>query len=309
MTPPPHVVRRVHRRHVIMLVALAAIWGSSFMFIKVAVRELAPADVVFGRVLVGMLALLPAIPFFGGSRQLLAELRRFWWPLTILSVANVMVPFWLLAWSEKRLDSGLAAVLQASMPLFTALLAFGFSRTARVGGSRLVGVVVGFVGVILLVGAQPRGDVLSALAVLLTALCYAASALYAGERLREAPAIVPSIGTLIVATVVTLPFGLAQLPDHTPSWKAIGSIAALGALGLSAAYLLYFELITGAGASYAALVTYLVPALALFYGAVFLGEPVTVAAVTGLALIVVGVALGTGVAWPLRRRASVASSP
>jgi drug/metabolite transporter (DMT)-like permease len=292
-----------------MLLALAAIWGSSFMFIKVAVRELSPGDVVFGRVLIGMLGLLPAVPFLGGRRRLLRELKRFWWPLTVLAIMNVTIPFWLLAWSEKRLDSGLAAVLQASMPLFTALLALVYSRDARVSGLRLVGVVVGFVGVVLLVGAQPRGDILSALAVLLTALCYAASALYAGERLREAPAIIPSLGTLLIASVTTLPLGLAQLPDHMPSGKAIGSLVALGALGLSAAYLLYYELITGAGASYAALVTYLVPALALFYGAVFLGEPVTAVAVGGLALIVAGVALGTGVARPLRRRASVASSP
>jgi drug/metabolite transporter (DMT)-like permease len=291
-----------------MLIALAAIWGSSFMFIKVAVEEVTPGEVVFGRVLVGALALLPAVPFVLGWERLRVELRRYLFPLVLLAFFNAALPFWLLAWSEKRLDSGLAAVLQASTPLFTALLAFGFSRSDRVTGARLLGVMIGFVGVVLLVGVQPSGDVLSALAVLLTALCYAGSSLYAGARLSGAPPMVTSLGALGLATLMTLPLGIAQLPDETPSWKAIGSIVALGALGLSVAYLLYFALIAGAGASYAVLVTYLVPALALVYGAVFLDEAVTASALVGLALILAGVALGTGT-LRLPRRAPVGETP
>jgi drug/metabolite transporter (DMT)-like permease len=278
-----------------MLLALAAIWGSSFMFIKVAVREVTPGEVVFGRVLIGTLALLPAVPFLGGWRSTWAGLRRDAGPLLLLGIFNAALPFWLLAWSEKRLDSGLAAVLQASMPLFTALFAYWFARSQRVTGARLWGVVIGFLGVLLLVGAQPSGDVLSALAVLLTAVLYAGSSVYAGIRLRETPALVTSLGALGFATLATLPLGLTELPGQTPSGKAVGSIFALGAVGLSIAYLLYFTLIAGAGAPYAALVTYLVPALALVYGAVFLGEPVTASAVGGLLLILGGVALGTGV--------------
>jgi uncharacterized membrane protein len=113
-------------------------------------------------------------------------------------------------------------------------------------------------------------------------------------RLRDSPALVTSLGALGFATLVTLPLGLSELPHEAPSWKAIASIVALGAVGLSIAYLLYFTLIAGEGAPYAALVTYLVPALALVYGAVFLGEEVTASAVGGLALILAGVALGTG---------------
>jgi drug/metabolite transporter (DMT)-like permease len=291
-----------------MLLALAAIWGSSFMFIKVAVRELAPAEVVFGRVLVGALTLLAVIPFTHGTRRAASDFRRFFGPLLVLAVINVCVPFWLLAWSEKRLDSGLAGVLQASMPLFTALLALRFSRGDRVTGARLVGVMVGFVGVVLLVGAQPRGDVLSALAVLLTAFCYAVSVLYAGARLGDAPVLVTSVGPLVLATLLSLPLGIAQAPDQVPSWKAIGSIIALGSLGLAVAYLLYFAIIVGAGPSYAALVTYLVPALALAYGAIFLDESITASAIGGLGLILLGVALGTGT-LRARRRAVACETP
>ena len=277
-----------------MLLALAAIWGSSFMFIKVAVGEVTPGEVVFGRVLTGTLALLPAVPFLGGWGPTWAGLRRWAGPLLLLGIFNAALPFWLLAWSEKRLDSGLAAVLQASMPLFTALFAYWFTRSQRVTGMKLVGVFVGFLGVLLLVGVQPSGDILSALAVLLTALMYAGSSVYAGVVLRETPALVTSLGALGFATLATLPLGLTELPGQVPSWKVIGSIFALGAVGLSIAYLLYFTLIAGAGAPYAALVTYLVPALALFYGAVILDEPVTASAVGGLLLILAGVALGTG---------------
>ena len=169
-TGPGYVFPSVGRRHLTMLLALAAIWGSSFMFIKVAVRELEPGVVVFGRVFVATLALLPAVPFMIGWRRLFTELRRFARPLVVLALFNASIPFWLLAWGEERLDSGVAAVLQASTPLFTALLAFGFSRSDRVGGARLIGVVVGFLGVVLLIGAQPQGDWLAALAVLLTAV-------------------------------------------------------------------------------------------------------------------------------------------
>jgi drug/metabolite transporter (DMT)-like permease len=291
-----------------MLIVLAAIWGASFMFIKVAVEEVTPGEVVFGRVLIGALALLPAVPLLIGWRRLFAQLRRYVFPLVVLGVFNASVPFWLLAWGEKRLDSGLAAVLQASTPLFTALIAFGFSHSDRVTGARLLGVVIGFLGVVLLVGAQPSGDVLSALAVLGSALCYAGSALYAGVRLLEAPPIVTSLGTLVVATLATLPLGVAQFPDQVPSWEAIGSIVALGALGLSVAYLLYFAIIAGAGASYAVLVTYLVPALALGYGAVLLDEPITASALGGLALILLGVGLGTGT-LRLPRRGPVSEMP
>jgi drug/metabolite transporter (DMT)-like permease len=284
----------MNRRPLPMLLALAAIWGSSFMFIKVAVREVTPGEVVFGRVLTGTLALLPAVPFLGGWGPTWAGLRRWAGPLLLLGIFNAALPFWLLAWSEKRLDSGLAAVLQASMPLFTALFAYWFTRSQRVTGMKLVGVFVGFLGVLLLVGAQPSGDILSALAVLLTALLYAGSSVYAGVVLRETPALVTSLGALGFATLATLPLGVSEWPSQTPSWEVIGSIVALGAVGLSIAYLLYFTLIAGAGAPYAALVTYLVPALALFYGAVFLDEPVTASALGGLLLILGGVALGTG---------------
>jgi len=294
------------RRYVLMLLALAAIWGASFMFIKIAVRSIDPATLAFWRTGLGALGLLPIAPLVVGGRATLAQLRRSARPLAVLGLLNAAIPFWFLNWSETRIDSGLAAVLQASTPLFAALLALRFSHADRVTGGRLGGVLVGFVGVALLVGVQPEGDVVAAVAVLATALCYAAAALYGGRRLGHLSPLTVALGTMLWATAFSAPLGLAHTPDTLPGWKALASVAVLGFAGLSVAYVLYFAIINGVGAPRAVLVTYLVPALALGYGVVFLDEALTVSALIGLLLILAGVTLGSGV---LRaRRAGVASA-
>jgi drug/metabolite transporter (DMT)-like permease len=292
-----------------MLLALAALWGASFMFIKVGVRELAPGTLICFRLALGTLTLLPVALVTVGARDLRRQLRAAAVPLLLVGLFNSALPITVLAWAEKRVDSGLAAVIQASAPLFTALLALRFSRGEIVTGSRLVGLLVGFGGVAMLVGVQPSGDVLSAAAITFTAFCYAVAALYSARALVDVPPLVTAVGALGSSTLMLVPFAIAQPPDGLPGWKVTGSLLALGILGTGVAYVLYYALLAGAGASRSILITYLVPALALGYGAILLDEPVTVAAVAGLALVLGGVALGTGVARPLRRRASVASAP
>jgi drug/metabolite transporter (DMT)-like permease len=292
-----------------MLLVLAALWGASFMFIKVGVRELAPGTLICFRLALGTLTLLPVALVTLGARELRRQLAAAAGPLLLVALFNSALPITVLAWAEKRVDSGLAAVIQASAPLFTALLALRFSRTEVVTGARLVGLLVGFGGVALLVGVQPSGDVLSAVAITFTALCYAVAALYSARALAEVPALVTAVGALGAATLMLVPFAIVQPPNGVPGGKVTGSLLALGILGTGVAYVLYYALLAGAGASRSILITYLVPAIALAYGAVILDEPVTMAAVAGLALVLGGVALGTGVARPLRRRAPVASPP
>ena len=292
-----------------MLLALAALWGASFMFIKVGVRELAPGTLICFRLALGTLTLLPVALLRVGPRELGRSLRGAAGPLVLVALLNSALPITLLAWGEKRVDSGLAAVIQASAPLFTALLALRFSRREVVAGSRLVGLVVGFGGVALLVGVQPSGDILSALAITFTAFSYAVAALYSARALADLQPLVTAVGALGSATLMLAPFAVASPPHGVPGWKVTASLLALGILGTGVAYVLYYALLAGAGASQSILITYLVPAFALAYGAILLGEPLTVAAVFGLALVLGGVALGTGVARPLRRRAPIASSP
>jgi len=288
-----------------MLLALAGLWGASFMFIKIGVRELEPTTLVCVRLGIGALALLPVALATLGARAVVRETHAAWRPLVAIGLVNSAIPITSISWAETHIDSGLTAVIQASAPLFTALLALRFAQHDRVGGARLVGLVLGFGGVALLVGAQPSGDVLAALAVTFSALCYAVAAIYSARELVDVPPLVSAIGALSAASLALLPFALFQLPSHFPSWKVTGAVLALSIGGTSLGYVLYYALLSGAGASRSILITYLVPALALAYGAVFLGEPVAAAAVGGLALVLAGVALGTGVVRPARGREQV----
>jgi drug/metabolite transporter (DMT)-like permease len=294
------------RRPIVLLLALSLVWGSSFMFIRVADRQVAPSSLILGRLGLATLALLVAVPALVGRRAAWAGTRAHWPALVVVGLLNAAVPFWLLAWGETRIDSGLASIIQASVPIFNALVAFGFFRDERVTGRRLLGVAIGFVGVAVLVGAQPHAKLLGALAVVATALCYAVGGLLAKRYLETAGPHVTSLGTTAVAAVAVLPAGIVQAPQQVPGWKALGSIAVLGVVCTAFAYLLFFTIIVRAGAGYAALVTYLIPPVALAYGAIFLGERVGGSAVLGLVLILAGVALGTRRrAVALRRTAEV----
>ena len=289
------------RRDALLLLVLSAIWGASFVFIKLGVDAFEPSVVAFGRLFLGSLLLVALLPGRGGLAPLRAHLR----PVIILAALNNAIPFWLLGFAETRLDSGLTAVIQAAAPIFTVVLASRIDATQRVTGARLAGVGVGFVGVVLLVGVQSGGDLVAALAVLGVALCYAASVLLAGVTMRGMPPLQVSLGQLFFAALLLAPFAILQRPDHVPPAKAWLAIVALGILSTGIAYLLYFALIASAGASHAILVTYLVPAFALVYGAVFLDEAVTAVALSGLVLVLAGTALATGLARA--RAASVTS--
>ena len=274
-----------------MLLALAAIWGSAFMFTRIALRDLEPATLILLRIGSGALALGLFVRLSGAR---LTSLRPFVWPLALLGLVNTAVPFFLIAWGQQHIDSGLAAILNASAPLFTAVFALAVDHSQRVTGLRLAGVAVGFAGVVLLVGFENGGGLATegALAVVAASACYAIAGLYAGRRLAGLPFPLVAFGTLVWATLFVLPLGLLEVT--TPGWESLLSVLFLGVVATGAAYLLYFGLIAGAGVSRAILVTYLVPSLALLYGAVFLDEPVKALSIAGLALVLAGVALGTG---------------
>jgi drug/metabolite transporter (DMT)-like permease len=296
------------RRPAVILSLLALIWGASFMLIKIADRELAPATLILGRV--GSAALLlAAIAFVRlGPRATLAELRAAWRWLVVVGLVNTAVPFWLLSWGETRIDSGLASIIQGAVPIFNALLAFAFFREARVSGLRLLGLAIGFVGVALLVGAQPQGKLLGALAVVAMALCYAIGTLIAGRHLRGTPPLVVALASTAVSTVAALPAGILQAPSEMWHGETIMAILVLGFVGTAIAYLLFFALIQRAGPNYATLVTYLVPPIALAYGAIFLDESFGLTAFVALALILAGVALATGSVRLASRRAARAEA-
>jgi drug/metabolite transporter (DMT)-like permease len=277
------------RRDAVLLVALSFIWGASFLFIKVAVRQFDPLALVWLRVTLAAAVLVPAVLLLVG-RPALAQAHAAAGRLVVLGVMNSALPFALIAWAETRIGSGLAAILQAAAPLFTVMIVTRLGHE-RVVGWRLAGFLTGFAGVVLLVGAHAGGQLLAALAVILAALSYAAAGVFVAEKLQDTEPLVVAAGSMIGATILTAPFGLATLPTSVPAWKESASVAVLGVVGTGIAYVMYFIVIRRAGASRSILVTYLVPPVALAYGALLLGERVEAAAVAGLVLILGGVGL------------------
>jgi drug/metabolite transporter (DMT)-like permease len=305
-------LRRMSRLYLPLLISLAAIWGASFMFIKVAGRELEPTTMMFGRTTLAALLLVAFLATRVGPREAGARLRRAGLAPYSLGVVTAALPFTLIAWGERHVDSGVAAIANASMPIFVALLALRFRHSERSSGLRLVGVVVGIAGVAVLAGVNPRGGwwaVAGTLAVVLASIAYAVGSLWAQHLVERESALVITTASLIGAALALLPFGLAQLPDSIPGWKVIGSVVALGVAGTAIGQLIYYRMIETDGSARTSLVTYLLPVTALFYGAGLLGEPITVGELVGLVLILAGVAFGSGMVRSVWRRRQPAPAP
>lgn len=298
----------MRRGYVAPLLLLAAIWGSSFMWIEIALRDLTPAATMTGRLLFALAALGAVLAVRRGPAQAVRCLRQFGWPGVVLGLITTALPFWLIAWGQTRIDSGIAAIGNASMPIFVALIAIRFARHERVTGWRAFGIALGIVGVGVLVGVDPQGGwsgVVGTLAVILAAVCYAAGSLYSQHKLGDSSGLLVSTASAFWGTLVILPFGIVQGPSELPGWEALAAVGVLGLVGTAVGLLMYLDLIERHGSSRASLVVYLLPPTALFYGAVFLDEPLRLTAILGLALILGGVALGSGVVRPIRRRQPV----
>jgi drug/metabolite transporter (DMT)-like permease len=302
----------VVRGYVPLLLIVAAIWGASYLFIKVAVDEIEPTAMMELRLILAALVLVPFVVIRLGGERAVAELRATGAGAWILGAVNMAIPFTLIAWGEKHIDSGIAAIANASVPIFVVALAVKYRPSERARGIRLVGVLVGFAGVGVLTGLHPEGGwwaVAGTLAVVVASLSYAVANLYTQNRFPTTSPLVIAASSSVAAAIVLLPFALFQLPDEMPSLKALGSVAALGIAGTAIALLFFYRMLTHYGAARASLVTYLLPPFALFYGVVFLDEVVTLNAAFGLVLILAGVALGSGVLRLARRRTPAPATP
>jgi drug/metabolite transporter (DMT)-like permease len=210
---------------------------------------------------------------------------------------NAAIPFWLVAWGEQYIDSSVAAIAQSTVPIFTFLIAARVLPAEHVGPARIAGVALGFLGVAVLAGLDPRGGwwvLAGTLAVVLSSLSYAVGGVYGQIRVQTVSGPVLATGSMLAGGLILLPLALAQLPDDTPSVEAIGGVLALTLLGTAFGQLILFRMLRLFGSRRLSLVTYLIPAFALVYGSTFLDEPLTPAAIGGLALILAGVALGSG---------------
>jgi drug/metabolite transporter (DMT)-like permease len=294
----------VTRSYAPLLLILAAIWGASYLFIKVAVGDLEPTVMMALRMLIAAVLLIGFLAASEGTREALKHVATAWRPGVIFGVVNGALPFTLIAWGEKHIDSGVAAIANASVPIFVAILAIRFKPSERSSGLRLVGIVVGLAGVGVLVGVNPEGGwwaVGGTLAVVLASLSYAAGGLYGQHVVGYLSGPVIAAASMLYGGLLLLPFALVQLPDHAPGWKAIGSVLGLAVAGTAAGQLILFRTLRLFGAARLSLVTYLLPVTALIYGALILDEPLRASALGGLVLILGGVALGSGVWRPVRR--------
>jgi drug/metabolite transporter (DMT)-like permease len=302
----------VVRGYVPLLLIVAGIWGASYLFIKVAVREIEPTAMMDLRLILASAVLVPFLVLRLGAGGAVAELRATGWGAVILGISNMAFPFVLIAWGEKHIDSGVAAIANATVPLFVALLAIRFNPSERVRGWRLVGVFLGLLGVAVLSGLHPEGGwwgVAGAVAVVVASLSYASANLFTQHRFPQTSPLVITTASCLAASLVLLPFALVQLPDQMPSWKALASVAALGIAGTALALLFFYAMLNRYGASRASLVTYLLPPFALVYGVLFLDEQIALNVLLGLALILAGVALGSGLLQLARRRPAAPATP
>jgi drug/metabolite transporter (DMT)-like permease len=284
--------------------ALAAIWGASYFFIKVGVRDFEPTVLITLRLLIAAALLIAFLVARDGGRAALGGIGRTWREGLVFGVINGALPFTLIAWGEKHIDSGVAAIANASVPIFVALLAIWFKPSERSSGLRLVGICLGLGGVAVLAGVHPQGGwwaVAGTLAVVVASFSYAAGGLYGQHVSRHVTGPVMAASSMFYGGLVLLPFALIQLPDRLPGWKSVGSLLGLAVAGTAIAQLLLFRVLQLYGAARLSLVTYLLPVTALIYGSLILDEPLRTSMLGGLALILGGVALGSGAWRPLRR--------
>jgi drug/metabolite transporter (DMT)-like permease len=232
-----------------------------------------------------------------GGRRAAAEVTTNWRPALFLGAFNAALPFWLVAWGEKHIDSSVAGIAQSTVPIFAFLIALRFLPHEHVGPARIAGVALGFLGVVVLAGFDPRGGwmaVTGTLAVVLASLSYASAGVYGQLRVRTVAGPVLATGSMLAGGLILLPLALFQLPSHVPDVEAIASILALTILGTALGQLVLFRMLRLFGTRRLSLVTYLMPGFAVVYGAVLLDEAVSAAALGGLALILGGVALASG---------------
>lgn len=273
---------------------LSVLWGGSFFFSKVALYELSPFMVVLVRVALAAFALNLVI-LARGHRM--PGTPRLWGMFAVMGLLNNLIPFSLIFWGQTQISGSLAAILNATTPLWTVLLANFFTRDERLSGRRLTGVLIGISGVVIVIGPDALrglgGNVLAQLAVLGATLSYAFASIF-GRRFAGVPPLYTATGQVTSTTVLMMPIVLFLDPQALttmPSLPTIGALVGLALLSTALAYIVYFSLLASAGATNLLLVTMLIPVSALLLGATFLNEQLSIVQCMGLVVI------GAGLIW------------
>ena len=296
----------MRRRDVAELLALAALWGGSFLFMRVAVPAFGPLALAFLRVFGAALILVPLL----ATRGELAAVRRHWRPIAVVGFVNSALPFLCFAYAALTINAGLSAIFNSATPLFAAIIAWLWLGD-RMTPLRIVGLAIGFTGVLWIGWDKaefgPGGSAAAIGACLLATISYGIAPSLTKRRLGGVPPLAVAAGSQVAAALFLAVPALLAWPALAPSAHAWTMIALLAFFGTGLAYLLYFRLIANAGPANAVAVTYLIPIFAVAWGGIFLGERLTLPLVAGCAVIFVGTALATGM-LPTSSRRGVASA-
>jgi len=270
---------------------LGFIWGSSYLFIKLAVEDFGTFTLVALRLLIGAALLWTVVAL---AHQPLPRERRVYGHLLVMALINITIPFLLITWAEQSVESSLAAILTAPVPLFAIILSAIFLTDEPIRVNGLVGLLIGFVGVVIITSpglTQAGGTPVAELALLGAAFSYACGAVYSRRNVRGLAPMIPAVFQVSFAAIIT--GSLALLAEHpwtmTPDLQSIGSIIWLGLLGSGVAYLLVFRLFQAWGATRTTLVAYVIPAVGIVLGFLVLDEPIDARILLGTALIVAGI--------------------
>jgi drug/metabolite transporter (DMT)-like permease len=272
-------------RDTIQLLVLGALWGASFLFMRVAAPEFTPIPLIALRVGIAAIVLSVFVALRGGF----APIRKNFGALTFVGAANSAIPFSLFAYATLSLTAGFSAVLNATVPLFGAVIAVLWLRQ-RLENAKIVGLVVGFAGVVILVRHKLSFDAegLAIGAGITAAILYSIVGYYTKHRLSGVDPLAISAGSQIASTLLIAIPAIALWPEQTPTARAWGAAVALGVACTALAYLLYFRLLASVGPAKAMIVTYLIPAFGIAWGALFLSEPITIDMLIGGLVILVG---------------------
>jgi drug/metabolite transporter (DMT)-like permease len=275
------------------LLLLGIIWGASFLFMRIAVPEFGAVALAEMRVAIAAMILLAALTWRGGVRQMIVLAA----PLTVVGVVSSALPFLLFAWATLTITAGTAAVVNATAPLFGALVGYLWLRD-RLRPLQSLGLAIGFAGILILlwdrIAVSVDGAAWAIGACLLAALSYGVAVNFTKRNLTGVSSLVCSAGSQLASAVLLAPLAVLFWPSVMPSANSWLSALALGVFCTGLAYVIYFRLIARIGPAKAITVTYLVPVFGMLWGEVFLHEPITAGMLAACGVIVLGIALATG---------------
>lgn len=281
------------------LIFLALLWGPSFLFIKVAVHDIPPFTLAAGRVVLAAGALFLVLRLQGRS---LPKFGPVWKHFAVMGIASNALPFVLFCWGEQYIDSALAAILNGTTPIFTIILAHFFTTDDHLTPTKSIGVVLGFAGLIAMLGPALAGGLQATtwglLAITVAAASYGVAVVYARQNLRGQPPLIGPTAQLIIASIVLVPISLIIEQPYRlpwPAWPAVGSLLTLALLGTALAFVIYYWILERASATFLSMVTYMVPIVGTTLGVMVLNERPGWNAYLGCVLIILGIMVVNGV--------------